>query len=459
MVDRPETRFAWNGDVSIAFQVVGDGPSDLIYLQSPSQVDLGWESPHLSRFLSGLARQARLIITDRRGWGCSERFSPTDIPDIDELTDDLLAVMDAAGSERASICASLECCLVASLFAASYPERTASLILIDGFASYCRTEETPWAPTVEDWEETMAEMRDKWGRAAYTDGKYSEPREAAWFGRYARASVTPGGLAAEIRRYLDVDIRAVLPTIQVPTLVFADLDGLYEGTPEAGRFLADRIPGAKLVEQSSGQTNNGWHWYSRGEGIVGEVERFLGGIREHESSFDRVLATVLFTDIVKSTERAAVEGDMGWRELVERHHAIVRAMLRRYRGTEVDTAGDGFFASFDGPARAVRCAVEISRAVRSLGIEIRAGVHTGEVETIDGKLGGMSVVIGSRVAALAGPSEVLVSQTVKDVVVGTDLTFAAKGEHELKGVPDRWRVYSVASDRVGGVLTPASTVA
>ena len=442
-MDRPETRFAWNGDVSIAYQVIGEGTTDLVYLQSPSQVDLGWESPHLSRFLRGLTRGARLIITDRRGWGCSDRFSPTDIPDIDELTDDLVAVMDAAGSDRAAIFASLECSLVAALFAAAYPERTASLILVDGFASYCRTEETPWAPTVEHWQETITEMRERWGRPAYTQGSYSDPREAEWFGRYARASVTPGGLAAEIHRYLDIDIRAVLPTIQVPTLIFADRDGQYEATPEAGRFLADRIPGARLVEQSSGLTNQGWHWYARGDGIVQEVTRFLASIREDESSFDRVLATVMFTDVVGSTERASAEGDRGWRQLLERHHAIVRAMLRRYRGTEVDTAGDGFFAIFDGPARAVRCAVEISRAVRTLGIEIRVGLHTGEVETIDDKVGGVAVHIGARVGAAAGPSEVLVSSTVKDLVAGSGLTFEDAGEHELKGVPDTWHLYRV----------------
>ena len=440
-MDRPQTRFAWNGDVSLAYQVVGEGPIDLVYLQSPSQVDLHWDSPHLTRFLRGLARHARLIIMDRRGWGCSDRFSPNDVSDIDELTDDLIAVMDAAHSERAAIFANLECGLVSMLFTAAYPERVAALILVDAYATYSWTEETPWAPTAEYWEQAVDGLREQWGTAAYTDGGMSDPREAEWFGRYARASVTPGGLAAEIRRYAEADVRAVLPTIQVPTLIFADLDARGESTPEAGRFLADRIPEGQLVEQSSGLINQGWHWYTRGDGVVEEVGRFLAGIQQEDASFDRVLATVLFTDIVGSTDTAAEIGDRAWRDLVERHHSIVRSLLTRYRGREVDTAGDGFLATFDGPARATRCAQAIRDAIPPLGLEVRAGLHTGECETIDGKVGGIAVVIGARVGALAGPSEVLVSQTVKDLVAGSGLVFEDRGEHELKGVPDRWRLY------------------
>jgi class 3 adenylate cyclase/pimeloyl-ACP methyl ester carboxylesterase len=442
-VDRPETRFAWNGEISLAYQIVGEGPIDLVYLQSPSQVDLSWDGPHLSRFLRGLGRHARLIIMDRRGWGCSERFSPNDVSDIDELTDDLIAVMDAAGSERAAVFANLECGLVSMLFTAAYPERVAALVLVDAYATYSWTEETPWAPTVGYWEQAVSDLKEQWGTAAYTDGAMSDPREAGWFERYARASVTPGGLAAEIRRYAQTDVRAVLPTIQVPTLIFADLDGSGESTPEAGRFLADRIPESQLVEQSSGQINQGWHWYTRGDEIVEEVGRFLEGVQQEDASFDRVLATVLFTDIVDSTATAAQMGDRAWSDLLQRHHTIVRSLLARYRGKEVDTAGDGFLATFDGPARGIRCAQAIVEAVRPLGIEIRAGVHTGEVETIDGKVGGITVHIGARVGALAGPSEVLVSRTVKDLVVGSGLVFEDRGEHELKGVPDPWLLYQV----------------
>jgi class 3 adenylate cyclase len=379
-VTRPETRFAWNGDVSLAYQLVGSGTRDILYLQGYcSQVDLGWESPHLGAFLRRLAAHGRLILTDRRGWGCSERFSPGDVADIDALTDDILAVLDAAGSDRAAILATYECTIVAALFAAAYPERTSALILVDPFVSY-----------------------------------------------------------------LDTDIRTVLPTIQAPTLVLVDLAGFFEVKPETGRYVASRIPGAQLAEHSSAGGHH-LHWYRRAEPIVDEVGRFLARVQEEEASFDRVLATVLFTDIVRSAETASRLGDARWRQLLERHHTSVRALLGRYRGREIDTAGDGFFASFDGPARAARCALALVDAVRPLGVEIRAGLHTGEVETIGGKPGGVAVNVGARIAALAGPSEVLASQTVRDLVAGSGLVFADRGSHELKGVPGEWRLFAVTA--------------
>lgn len=339
-MDRPPTRFAWNGEVSLAYQVCGVGASDLVYLQGySSNVDMNWESPYLSRFLRGLAAHARLIVTDRRGWGCSERFTPRHVPDVDTLTDDILAVMKAARSERASI-------------------------------------------------------------------------------------------------------RSVLPSIHVPTLVLVDSDRFYEVLPETGHLVASKIPAARVVEHSS-RGGPHFHWYGRGEAIVTEVRRFLAEIGEEEASFDRILATVLFTDIVDSTRRAADLGDRRWRELVLRHHATVRSLLARYRGVEIDTAGDGFFASFDGPARAVRCAMAIVDAVRPLGIEVRAGLHTGEVERMGDKVGGLAVNIGARVAALAAPSEVLVSQTVRDLMVGSGLSLTDRGSHGLKGVPGLWGLYAV----------------
>lgn len=440
-MNRPETRYAWNGDVSLAYQVVGRGPVDLLYLQGYcSNVDLNWESPRLAAFLHGLASHARLIVTDRRGWGCSERFTPGYVPDVDVLTDDIQAVMRAAGTEQVSLLATYESAIVASLFAAVYPERTSSLILVDPQVTYLPTDETPWMPSRERWEQQIELVRKTWGTADWWDAPRGE--EGKWFSRYARGSVTPGGLAAELRSYLETDVRAVLPTIQVPTLVLVDTDSFYEVLPETGHFVASKIPGARVVEHSS-RGGPHFHWYTRGEAIVAEVGRFLAEIREEEASFDRVLATVLFTDVVGSTERAAELGDRRWRELVERHNAAVRTLLARYRGIELDTAGDGFFASFDGPARAVRCAMAIVEAVRPLGLEVRAGVHTGEMERVERKVGGLAVNIGSRVAALAGPSEVLVSQTVKDLMVGSDLVFAERGSHELKGVPGSWSVYAV----------------
>ncbi len=447
-MDRPETRFAWNGDVSLAYQVCGDGTTDLVYLQGYcSNVDMNWESPYLSRFLRGLVGHARLLVTDRRGWGCSERFTPGYVPDVDILTDDILAVMEAAGSERASILATYESTIVASLFAAVYPDRTRSLIFVDPQVTYLPTDETPWMPPLSRWQEQIAHIHDTWGTLDWWDSP--EGPEGEWFSRYARASVTPGSLAAELSSYLDTDIRAVLPTIQVPTLVLVDTDSFYEVMPETGRFVASKIPDARVVEHSS-QGGPHFHWYARGEAIVAEVGRFLAQISEEEVSFDRILATVLFTDIVDSTKRAATFGDRRWREVVERHHATVRTLLARYRGTEMDTAGDGFFASFDGPARAVRCAMAITHAVRSLGIEVRAGLHTGEVERIGDKIGGLAVNIGARVAELAAPSEVLVSQTVRDLMVGSELRFDDRGPHELKGVPGDWRVYAAARDGAAG---------
>lgn len=440
----PETRYAWNGDISLAYQVVGEGPIDLVYLQGYcSHVDLNWDSPHLARFLRGLAQHARLIVTDRRGWGCSERFSPSDVADIDTFTDDVLAVMEAAASDRAVIFASFECSIVASLFAASYPDRAAALILADPFVTYTQTEETPWMPTVEEWEGVMDEIRAGWGTSAWPEGRF-EGREKEWFTRYMRSSLTPGALVAEMRRYLHTDIRPVLPTIQVPTLILADQDGYLEAPPESARYAAALIPGAQLAEHSSAGGFNRMHWYARGAAIVDEVGRFVARIRADEESFDRVLATVLFTDIVRSTELAAELGDRRWQELVQRHHSAVRALLARYRGREVDTAGDGFFAFFDGPARAVRCAMAIVVAVRPLGLEVRAGIHTGEVETTGSKIAGLAVNIGARVMGLAEASEVLVSQTVKDLVAGSGISFDDRGNHELRGVPGSWALYAVS---------------
>ena len=441
-MNRPETRYAWNGEVSLAYQVVGQGEPDLLYLQGYcSNVDMNWESRHLANFLRGLARHARLIVTDRRGWGCSERFTPGSVPDVDVLTDDILAVMGEVGSEQVALLATYESAIVASLFAAVYPERTKALILVDPQVTYLPTDETPWMPTLSRWQKQIKLVRDTWGTTDWWDAPHGD--EGEWFSRYARASVTPGGLAAELSSYLETDVRAVLPSIQVPTLVLVDTDSFYEVLPETGRFVAGKVPGARIVEQSS-QGGSHFHWYARADAIVDEVGRFLAAIREEDASFDRVLATVLFTDIVDSTERVAALGDRRWREVVEQHHSAVRTLLARYRGVEVDTAGDGFLASFEGPARAVRCATAIVDAVRPLEIEVRAGLHTGETERIDGKVGGVAVNIGARVAAMAAPSEVLVSQTVKDLMVGSDLTFEDRGSHELKGVPGAWKVYAVA---------------
>jgi class 3 adenylate cyclase len=307
-------------------------------------------------------------------------------------------------------------------------------------------------PSIARWQAQIQAIRDTWGTIDWWDAPPEGP-EREWFARYGRASVTPGGLAAELTSYLHTDIRSVFPSIHVPTLVLVDSDRFYEVLPETGHLVASKIPGARVVEHSS-RGGPHFHWYGRGDAIVGEVRRFLAEIGEEEAAFDRILATVLFTDIVDSTRRAAELGDRRWGELVLRHHAAVRALLARYRGVEIDTAGDGFFASFDGPARAVRCAMAIVEAVRPLGIEVRAGLHTGEVERMGDKVGGLAVNIGARVAALASPSEVLVSQTVRDLMVGSGLTLTARGSHELKGVPGAWGLYAVQRGATES-LTPA----
>jgi class 3 adenylate cyclase/pimeloyl-ACP methyl ester carboxylesterase len=450
-VGPPQTSYAWNGDVCLAYQVLGDGPIDLLYLQGYcSHVDMNWQSPRLARFLRGLAGHGRVMVTDRRGWGCSDRFASTDIPDVDSLTDDLLTVLDAAGSTRSVVVASGESALVAMLFAAAYPERVSGLALIDAYATYARTDETPWAPSERDWREAADEIRQLWGTPDWlvpNDDRHAlrwDDTEAEWFVRYMRSSITPAGLAAEMLRFVGTDLRAVLPSIQVPTLVFVGPRGYFENPPEASRFLAARIPGARSVELASDPgVDMGLHWYTRAEPMLAEIGRFVDGLRETEASFDRVLATILFTDIVDSTAQAAALGDRRWREVREEHDRVVRTHLARFRGKEIKTMGDGFLATFDGPARAVRCAIALREAVGRLGIEIRTGLHTGEVERDGDDVAGIGVAIGARVGARAGPSEVLVSQTVKDLVMGSGLTFEDAGEHELKGVPDRWHLYRV----------------
>jgi len=454
MTRRPETRYAWNGDVALAYQVFGAGPVDLVYLQGwVSHVDLNWESPSLARFLTGLGRHTRVIHTDRRGWGCSDRFSPGDVAPLEVQADDIVAVMDAAGSERAVVFGSWDTTLAAMLFAASYPERCAGLVLADPMVTWLATDATPWMYSVDTWEGVLGDVHEAWGRRAWFE-RYEhvgDEREREWIEPWARASVAPGALVAETRAFYRIDVRSVLPSIQASTLVIGEADEALATSStlsmvalrENARFVAARIPGARLIEPDASSGPTWFHWYGRAPAILDAVGRLVAGIRDEQESLDRVLATVLFTDIVDSSAAASTLGDRGWGALVERHHATVRSLLARFRGVEVDTAGDGFFATFDGPARAARCAAAIVGAVRPLGIEVRAGLHTGEVERIAGKAGGMAVVIGARVGALAGPSEVLASQTVRDLTVGSGLRFEDRGERELKGVPDRWRLYRV----------------
>jgi class 3 adenylate cyclase len=448
VIDRPETRYAWNGVVALAYQVVGEGSIDILYLQGfVSNVDLNWESAYDARFLRGLSELGRLILMDRRGWGCSDRFSPDAVPAFEALIDDLVAVTDAARAKRVVLFASFEHTALALLFAASHPQRVSALVLVDPLPVWIRTEETPWITDEEGWEEALKEIHDEWGTLTWTDGSTQwDPVERDWYARMQRATMTPGSMIAEFRRYMTLDVRDILSAIHVPTLIMSssnpDTDAGFTA-PENGRYLATLIPGAELVEHERAGRFSWLHWYERAEPILAETKRFLQERREEQASLDRVLSTVLFTDIVDSTSTAAVMGDAKWRELLAEHDRIAKGLISRYRGEYRTSTGDGLMATFDGPARAILCAQAFVEAVKPLGIEVRTGAHTGEITLREDGLTGIGVHVAARVAALAGDSEVWASSTVKDLTAGSGLIFEDAGEHELKGVPDRWRLYRV----------------
>jgi class 3 adenylate cyclase len=451
-MDRPMTRYATTDDgVSIAYQVVGGGPIDLVFVHSfVSHVEVFWELSAFERFVGELSSWARVILFDKRGVGLSDRLSV--IPTIEARLDDLRAVLDAVGSERTLVVGNNDGGALAALFAATYPERTLGLALWRGGVRTARAPDYPWGLSEDRFEERLRRRMVIWGdesvgeeatRMAYPgigERVARDPAFVRWRSRLERYAASPGDLARFSRVWFTTDARSVLPLIQVPAAVVMRT-GWIDAYVQEARWTADQIPGAQLVPVPG----DGDDVYLGDVGEVAEAIRgFAQSIEEEHAAFDRVLATVLFTDIVGSSGRAAELGDQAWKQLVEQHHARVRALLARYRGHEVDTAGDGFFATFDGPGRAVRCAQAIVRSVGTLGIEVRAGVHTGEVETIDGKAGGLAVVIGARIGALAGASEVLGSQTVRDLTAGSGIVFEDAGEHELKGVPERWRVYRAA---------------
>jgi pimeloyl-ACP methyl ester carboxylesterase len=447
-VPTPETRYAKTADgVHVAYQVVGDGPVDMVFVMGwVTNIEVMWDDPDFARFLGRLATFSRLILFDKRGVGLSDRVPEDRLPDLETRMDDVRAVMDAVGSERAVVFGVSEGGPMSILFAATYPERTIALALYGTVADFTARE-----PEYKDEPAAyLARMEETWGSLEFARGEIanwaapgheSDERLVAWLASYMRKAASPGAAVALELMNQQINATHALPSIHVPTLMIAR-EGDLDFRIEQVRDTASRIAGARLVELPG---NEHFPWVGDEDAILEEVERFVVALGEVEAELDRALATVLFTDVVGSTEKASELGDRGWKALIEEHHRRVRGQLARYRGVEVDTAGDGFFATFDGPARAVRCARSIVDAVAPLGIEVRAGVHTGEVETIDAKVGGMAVVIGARVGASAGPSEVLVSQTVKDLVAGSGLAFEDAGEQELKGVPDRWRLYRVKS--------------
>jgi pimeloyl-ACP methyl ester carboxylesterase len=436
----PETRYAKSGDVNIAYQVVGDGPFDLVYVPGwVSNIDLFWERPKPARFLEHLASFSRLILFDKRGTGMSDRVSNDRLPTLEQRMDDVRAVLDAVGSENAALLGHSEGGSMSVLFAATYPERSRALVLVGAFAKRLRSDDYPWAPSLEERLATIEEVERDWGAGLdITDyAPQEDPALLEWYSTCLRRSASPGAAAALLLMNSQIDTRHVLPTIRVPTLVLART-GDRDVTVDEGRWLAAQIPGARFVELPGDE-----HllWAGDQDRLLAEIEEFLTGTRS-APDYDRVLSTVLFTDIVGSTERARELGDRAWHQVLDEHHARVRSVLEHHRGREVDTAGDGFFASFDGPARAIRAACAIREHVQALGIQIRAGLHTGECELMRDKIGGIAVHTGARVAAAAAPGEVLVSSTVKDLVAGSGIVFADRGERELKGVGS-WRLYSV----------------
>jgi class 3 adenylate cyclase len=440
--------------VHIAYQVLGSGPFDLVY--SPgwvSHIELALEDPLQGRFLRRLASFARLILFDKRGTGLSDRVPDDQLPTLEQRMDDLRVVMDAVGSERAAIFGVSEGGNMSALFAATYPERTLALATFGIFAARVWCPDYPWAPTPEEREQVYQVVERDWGGAmdlaTLAPSKAGDPVFMRQLATYLRRAASPGAALALLKMNTQIDIRNVLPSIRVPTLVMhrtADRDVNIE----EARFVAARIPGARLVEYSG---DDHLPWVGDQDAIVDEVQEFLTGVRPPPEA-DRVLATVLFTDICGSTEHAVRLGDRRWRELLGQHHALVRAQLARFRGQEVDTAGDGFFATFDGPARAVRCAGAVRDATRGLGLEVRAGLHTGEVETTGEKVAGIAVHIAARVVASAGPGEILVSSTVRDLVSGAAIAFRDRGPHALKGIPGEWRLFAVGDAPLAAARAP-----
>jgi len=440
---QPVTRYARSGDVNIAYQVMGEGALDLVFVMGwVSHLDYFWEEPSFARFLRRLASFSRLILFDKRGTGLSDRVAVDELPTLEQRMDDVRAVLDAVGSERAALMGVSEGGPMCLLFAATYPERTAALVMIGAYARRLWAEDYPFGAPPEEYEAFLEEIRQNWGGPVGIERRapslVGDERFRTWWATYLRMSASPGAAYALTRMNGEIDARHALPAVTAPTLV-VHRTGDRSLPIEGARYMAERIADAKLVELPG---DDHLPFVGDQDEILDEVEEFLTGIRPPREP-DRVLATVLFTDIVDSTARAAAAGDRRWRELLEAHNAATRRELERWRGREVDTAGDGFLATFDGPARAIRCAIAVRDAVHALGIEVRAGLHTGECEVVGAKVVGIAVHTGARVAGQAGAAEVLVSQTVKDLVAGSGIVFQERGEHELKGVPGTWHLYAV----------------
>jgi class 3 adenylate cyclase len=444
-VHPPEVNYARSGEVAIAYQVVGEGPTDVVFVRGITGDLLStWEQPLLVRHVEGLADCGRVLMLDKRGTGLSDRVR--EVQSLETTMDDIRAVMDAAASESAVLWMGGNSTGIGLLFAATYPERCAGLVLFDPRVKGIRSPDYPWAPTEEEWRERLAEVRAGWGERGYLENLAREwaPEVAAnegfldWFVWHMRRSLSPGAALTSFRAAMELDVSDVLSAVRVPTLVIP-----RPSLPGPGHYTAARIRGSQVVELPGLAGVYTWVDDEAHRATMEATTRFVSQLTRSGGS-ERVLATVLFTDIVDSTGLASRLGDSAWRELLQRHHAIVRRELARFQGRELDTAGDGFFAAFDGPARAVLAASAIRDSLRTLELEIRAGLHTGECEVSDGKIAGIAVSIGARISSLAAPGEVLVSSTVKDLVAGSGLQFEDRGEHHLKGVPEAWRLFAAA---------------
>jgi class 3 adenylate cyclase len=435
---QPVTRYAKSANVHIAYQVFGEGPVNLI-LAPPfvSNIENYWTFPDLERWLLRLASFARVVMFDKRGTGMSDRVA--ELPGLDQRIDDLRAVMDAASMEQAALLGISEGSPLAALFAATYPDRCRALVLYGGFVRF-----SSWFPTEEALAGFLGYIDQAWGSGGslpfFAPSLANDPAAQQWMGRFERLGASPAAVTALMRMNSQIDISDIVSTIRVPTLVIHRTDDVTINV-EGGRYLGKHIPGARYIELP-GKDHPPWIGDNAME-IADAIEEFLTGTRVPVTETDRVLATVLFTDIVGSTEKAAALGDRRWRDLLDNHHATLRRNLARFRGREIKMVGDGILATFDGPARGVRCACAIAEEIKPLGIEVRAGLHTGECEMIGDDVGGIAVHIGARVAALAGAGEVLVSSTVKDLVAGSGLRFGDRGSQSLKGVPGEWRIFAV----------------
>jgi class 3 adenylate cyclase len=442
----PETRYATTADgVAIAYQLDGEGELEIVMMNSAwtSNVELSWESVLIEPVRRGLAARGRFVYLDRRGTGLSDPVSKEHPPTLEARMDDIRAVIDAVGFERPVLYGWEDATAQCFLFAATYPERVRAIIAGNAMSRGRWTPESPWLWTDDQWAKELSEIERSWGTPGFVQAQAEglmpdfarDPAFVRTYGRLLRNSMSRADALVSDRMWRDTDVRHVLPLIQAPTLVFHHAQ-IHSEAAEEARYVARHIPGARFVEIEREDLSHRAEFFAH-------LDRFFASLQAEERELERTLATVLFTDIVRSTEKSAELGDAAWKGLLDEHDSTVRAMIGRYRGREIKTMGDGFLATFDGPARGVRCAQAIVEGTRVLGIEVRAGLHTGEVTQNGDDVAGLGVVIGARVGATAGPSEVLASQTVKDLVAGSGLQFEDAGEHELKGVPDRWHLYRV----------------